>query len=395
MSDEADTDATRHIADFFSQYPEFDYSPTAPVCAEFTRLVKHYRWSKRSRHKKEAWSQFCVALEQQFTSYYGSDVHDINVWQALCVEVGVDPVPDTISKCKRVRIISHTHTHTRTSSSSLLLLLLLLYEFSPLMHVQVIESTHVNLVDFIDTRRTGEPVRVFSSYNQLKTYTIEEEKFFPRKSAKENGVLKYMLRLWVWTAWVTGVGSNGLSGVLSETRQCMLHPSPPIAHAKIAGFFVSQATHIAAFFERYPEFSYNPQTAVSAEFNRLVKFYEWERDSEEREEAWEGFGKAMGMQFADYYGSDVDDINAWQALCIALRVDPVPDTASECKQIVKSTHVNLVDFINNRVTGEPVRIFKRVENLRTYTKNEKKYFPKEAAKESGVLAYLLRNIFEV
>lgn len=41
----------------------------------------------------------------------------------------------------------------------------------------------------------------------------------------------------------------------------------------------------------------------------------------------------MGKQFASYYGSDVRDISAWQALCIALQVDPVPDTITQCKRV--------------------------------------------------------------
>ena len=41
----------------------------------------------------------------------------------------------------------------------------------------------------------------------------------------------------------------------------------------------------------------------------------------------------MGRQFASYYGSDVHDISAWQSLCIALEVDPVPDTITQCKRV--------------------------------------------------------------
>ena len=41
----------------------------------------------------------------------------------------------------------------------------------------------------------------------------------------------------------------------------------------------------------------------------------------------------MGKQFAAYYGSDIRDINAWQALCVALDVDPVPDTITQCKRV--------------------------------------------------------------
>ena len=51
-----------------------------------------------------AWKEFGMAMGKQFASYYGSDVHDITAWQALCIELQVDPVPDTIVQCKRVRI---------------------------------------------------------------------------------------------------------------------------------------------------------------------------------------------------------------------------------------------------------------------------------------------------
>ncbi|KIL63793.1 hypothetical protein M378DRAFT_1045973 [Amanita muscaria Koide BX008] len=152
------------------------------------------------------------------------------------------------------------------------------------------------------------------------------------------------------------------------------------------------ARRIARFFALYPNFDYDPQASVSAEFHRLVTTYRWRRWSPERDEAWERFSKAMGEQFSTFYGSDVNDLRAWQALCIALRVESMPDTVKECKQIIKSTHVNLVDFIDTRTTGQPIEIFDTEEELREYTNETHKYFPKESAKESGVLKYLLREI---
>jgi len=53
----------------------------------------------------------------------------------------------------------------------------------------------------------------------------------------------------------------------------------------------------------------------------------------------------------------------------------------------------LVDFIDVQITGQPVRIFETEEELRKYTKNTRKIYPLDAAKESGVLASLLRHIF--
>ncbi|KAM6503640.1 hypothetical protein JOM56_000583 [Amanita muscaria] len=153
------------------------------------------------------------------------------------------------------------------------------------------------------------------------------------------------------------------------------------------------AQHLVEFFARYPRFEYNLEASVSAEFDRLVETYGWERDSKKGKKAWEGFSRAMGKQFSTFYGSRVDDINAWQALCVALNVNPVPQTIHECIAVIKSTHVNLVDFIDTRITGNPVQKFATQEELRTYTKETHKIFPRRSAEESGVLKYLLRKIF--
>lgn len=64
----------------------------------------HRGWKRGSLKNKMAWKEFGMAMGKQFASYYGSDVHDITAWQALCIELQVDPVPDTIVQCKRVRI---------------------------------------------------------------------------------------------------------------------------------------------------------------------------------------------------------------------------------------------------------------------------------------------------
>ncbi len=60
---------------------------------------------------------------------------------------------------------------------------------------------------------------------------------------------------------------------------------------------------------------------------------------------------------------------------------------------MKSTHVNLVDFIDVRLApGGQIRKFDTREELKRYTNKRKKYYPLGAAKESGVLASLLRQI---
>jgi hypothetical protein len=50
----------------------------------------------------------------------------------------------------------------------------------------------VNLVDLVDASR--QQVDVFSSLDELREYTIESGKFFPKESAYAGGVLKFLLR---------------------------------------------------------------------------------------------------------------------------------------------------------------------------------------------------------
>lgn len=117
-------------------------------------------------------------MGKQFASFYGSSVHDIRAWQALCAALG-KPIPKTIKECKDVRFqfIKVYCSHE-----------------NHLPKPQIIDATHVNLVDFIDIRTTGKPVEIFDTEEELREYTIQEGKIYPKESAKESGVLKHLLR---------------------------------------------------------------------------------------------------------------------------------------------------------------------------------------------------------
>lgn len=43
--------------------------------------------------------------------------------------------------------------------------------------------------------------------------------------------------------------------------------------------------------------------------------------------------KAVALQFNDYYGTDVDDINAWQVMCAMLGVKRIPDDLKSCRAV--------------------------------------------------------------
>ena len=52
----------------------------------------------------------------------------------------------------------------------------------------------MNLVDLVDTSRTGAPVNVFPNLKKLQDYTIENEKYFPKEDAYAGGLLRFLLR---------------------------------------------------------------------------------------------------------------------------------------------------------------------------------------------------------
>ncbi len=72
------------------------------------------------------------------------------------------------------------------------------------------------------------------------------------------------------------------------------------------------------------------------EFHRLKAFFAWPkvpRESAERDLARDRMRDAMVKQFNNVYGTDVDDLGAWQNLCRALEVDPIPSKMRNCRTV--------------------------------------------------------------
>jgi hypothetical protein len=168
---------------------------------------------------------------------------------------------------------------------------------------------------------------------------------------------------------------------------------------------------LEVFFSKYPNFRSQPSDSPVAEFKRLCKLHDWERDNPEREFARKVFHIAMKREFDHIYGSDEHGIKSWHLLCDVLGIHPVPDTLRECRavsyrssdplclwsmkassfiQAVVKIHVNLVDLVHG--SKVEVRIFKTEKQLSEYTIATGKYFPKEDAEDGGVLRALRRHI---
>ncbi|KAF6760684.1 hypothetical protein DFP72DRAFT_804489 [Ephemerocybe angulata] len=147
------------------------------------------------------------------------------------------------------------------------------------------------------------------------------------------------------------------------------------------------------FFNLYsPGFQYDPQQPATSEFRRLRQYKGWKKKDPREKEAHFKFKQALTAQFNKNYGTDEESLTSWQALCAAVRIDPIPDTLQEARRAFGKVHVNLVDLTQGYDNGKPVTIFETVAELSKYTKENDLIFPKDRAKAGGLLRCLLRKI---
>lgn len=161
---------------YFSRYPDFEVQTKTPAIDEFNRLSREMNWRRGSRKYRSELSKF---LESEFAIHFGTDATKLENWQALCLELKIQIPIRSIKQCRKVGIIPR-----RLSSSSI---------FSCWI-CQALAKVHVNLVDLVDSRRTGKEVKQFASQKALREYTIETGKIFPKSAAKKDGFLKALLR---------------------------------------------------------------------------------------------------------------------------------------------------------------------------------------------------------
>ena len=166
-------------------------------------------------------------------------------------------------------------------------------------------------------------------------------------------------------------------------------------------FFCPDMSDIGEYFRRFPEFNFNPSLndwRQLGPFNALAKQKCWGQIP----------GQIPGerdVQFFDlrvFWSAIVDDefdktsLEHYQELCQELKIQPIPDDVDECKEELGKIHVNIVDLVQYRRDKRAgrynpgVRTFGTEEELREYSKREKKWSPVDNAK-SEMLSLLLRD----
>ncbi|CAH0023061.1 unnamed protein product [Clonostachys rhizophaga] len=157
-------------------------------------------------------------------------------------------------------------------------------------------------------------------------------------------------------------------------------------------------TPLDIFFGSFRSFKYDPSLPPSTSYAKLRDQRGWERGDPEGDEAWNRYQDALAIELEMWYGAE-DDLAAWHSLCRAIGIEPPPQTCALCKKAARNKHVNIVDLIDwgRNQSGQKVRIFRDVDQLRAYTRETGKIFrnPYDEGEGGGnmVLRHLLRRIF--
>ena len=90
------------------------------------------------------------------------------------------------------------------------------------------------------------------------------------------------------------------------------------------------------FFRFYPSFYYDPSAPPATSFgllrNHLRQRYRWAYKSLENDDLWCCYQAALTQEFNFWFGVE-DDLDAWQSLCRAVRISPLPTTIVLCRSV--------------------------------------------------------------
>lgn len=87
------------VSRYWARFPGFIHDPSAPLSEEFERLSTYMGWSKKSKKQQKRQAE-CYSIE--FETHFGTNANNLEAWQDLCLEVGIEPIPTSITQCKKV-----------------------------------------------------------------------------------------------------------------------------------------------------------------------------------------------------------------------------------------------------------------------------------------------------
>ncbi|RAL13508.1 uncharacterized protein BO97DRAFT_469814 [Aspergillus homomorphus CBS 101889] len=141
---------------FWHAFPDFQPNPAARITEEFKRLAAHRGWKSGSRTWRKRWNAF---TNIEYDRIIGSSLTSLGSWNELCAMLSLPGPFPSITQCKKA-----------------------------------LSKVYVNLVDVVECRALGIKPKRFKSVAQLASYTRKTGKFFNRDLAKQDMLLRVLLR---------------------------------------------------------------------------------------------------------------------------------------------------------------------------------------------------------
>ncbi|KAJ5781352.1 hypothetical protein N7457_006512 [Penicillium paradoxum] len=138
------------------------YDPSTPVSVAFHLVSQQRGWKPGSKRWRKSWN---ACMNSEYDRLIGCRVTSLATWQELCAKVGIEGSFTSINQCKKA-----------------------------------LARVHVNIVDLLDSWNTDSTPICFESQKALATYTKASNKYFSRQLAKQDKVLKVLLRHLLWNA---------------------------------------------------------------------------------------------------------------------------------------------------------------------------------------------------
>ncbi|CAF9929791.1 MAG: hypothetical protein HETSPECPRED_007451 [Heterodermia speciosa] len=149
---------------------------------------------------------------------------------------------------------------------------------------------------------------------------------------------------------------------------------------------------IERFFKSFSNFPYDPSKPSAQEYQRLNRSNGWKRGDSKGEEACLGFQLALVKDFNWWFGTDPNDLLAWQTLCKTIGIRERLETCDDCVQYLHNRHFNIIDVVDARRRGDGIaQVFPTKGLLQEYTKRTASHFPYDSPKAGYLLSRLVRQ----
>ncbi|KAJ5702674.1 hypothetical protein N7488_010222 [Penicillium malachiteum] len=144
------------------------------------------------------------------------------------------------------------------------------------------------------------------------------------------------------------------------------------------------------FFNKFPDFDYDPEKPVSQEFKRLGAKMGWRQGSRKWKKNW---NICMDEQYDRLIGTRVNNLDTWQQICCKLLIPGEFTSIRQCRKALSGTFVNLVDLLDCWESEKCPKLFRSHGALVEYTRAECMFVSRKTVKQDKALAGLLKRIF--